>query len=389
MTPPKRRPRGTGGLTYRESDGMWIGRVEFGYTPQGTRDRRTVSSKRKAEAQRKLRDLVLERNRGGTGRNPRITVKAWADKWLPDHLATVSPNTQPTDRGAVNKWIIPVLGHRRIAELTPADVRALRNAIVGAGRSSTTAATYQRIFLKMLKDADAEGIEVPGRVLRAKTAKNAVNDRLDIPVDQALRVLKVVGQRADSSRWLFSMLYGVRQGEALGLTWDAVDFDAAVVVIEWQLQPLTKDHVQPDGYRAKHLTGRMWLTETKTEQGERGLPLVPLMAASLAAHRETWQPNPWGLVWTLDGKPISDDRDRAAWKTIQSEAGVAHPTGRPWHLHECRHTVITLLKRAGVDDAVIERIVGQSKLVKKYLHLVGEDSRTAMEGLSETLRIEP
>ena len=52
----KRRPQGIGSLTQRK-DGLWVGRVDVGWTPQGTRDRRTVSSKSKTEAARKLRDL--------------------------------------------------------------------------------------------------------------------------------------------------------------------------------------------------------------------------------------------------------------------------------------------------------------------------------------------
>lgn len=62
VTPPKRRPRGTGGLTYRASDGMWIGRVDFGTKPNGKRDRRPVASRDRDVAQRKLDALVAELN---------------------------------------------------------------------------------------------------------------------------------------------------------------------------------------------------------------------------------------------------------------------------------------------------------------------------------------
>ncbi|MCB1240271.1 MAG: hypothetical protein KDB30_11430 [Tetrasphaera sp.] len=57
------------------------------------------------------------------------------------HATRVRPTTYTTDSGAIRKWIVPTLGHRRLADLTPADTRALRKAITAAGRSTTTALT--------------------------------------------------------------------------------------------------------------------------------------------------------------------------------------------------------------------------------------------------------
>jgi integrase len=390
VTPPKRRPRGTGGLSYRASDGMWIGRVDFGFRPNGERRRRTVSSKSKTEAQRKLRDLLRQRD---AGENPetgmaRTTVKAWADEWLPMHAADVRPSTYTTDSGAVRKWIVPTLGHRRLADLTPADVRKVRTEVLGAGRSSTTALHAQKVLRKMLGDAADEGHAVPARVLRAKKARKAANDRTSIPVDQALAILQVALARPDAPRWVAAILQGMRQGETLGLTWPCVDLDTATVDVSWQLQRLPGDHATPDGWEARHLTGKMWLTRPKTSAGQRIIPLVPWMHAALTSARDVWAPNPWGLVWVNDkGQPIRAEADRAAWHAIQAEAGVAHPSGRPWHLHECRHTTATMLLQLGVDRAVIEAILGQAVLVESYLHVGQAEARRALEAVADRLNL--
>lgn len=383
---PKRRPQGTGGLSYRATDGMWIGRVDFGYTPQGTRDRRTVSSRKKTEAQRRLRDLIRQRDAGHVAKNPRITVRAWADEWLPVHLAEIRPKSQGTDKGAIRKWVVPVIGHRRLAELNPSDIRAVTKAVRDAGRSSTTAATYQRILLKMLADAVEEGHTVPPSVFRTKRPGNAVSDRTDIPVDQARAILQVIAQRSDAPRWMLSFLTGMRQAEILGLTVDHVDLTAGTLQVEWQLQHPGLEPIFPDGLDTRHLTGTAWLTETKTEKGERTIHLGPLLLLALDKAVRDWTPNPWGLLWvSARGLPIRDYADREAWKQIQTEAGVAHPSGRPWHLHECRHTFVTMLKRAGYDDDVIAQIVGQSKLVKSYAHLTGKDAAPATAGVESLL----
>jgi integrase len=406
MSPQKRRPHGSGGLFQRcdakagcpplvdgqrpehKCHGMWVGRVDIGYNPDGSRKRKTVYGKTKPIAQRRLVELKAQVASGNlsTAGKERTTVKAWADEWLPVHLADVRPKTQSTDKAAVKKWIIPTLGHKRIVELTPKDVRALRDAVVGAGRSSTTAGTYQRIFHKMLHDAVEEGHRVPQSVLATKTARKAVNDRMDIPVHQAQQILAVIAKRDDAPRWMLSFLTGMRQAEILGLLVDHVNLEQGTLLVEWQLQHPGLKPTFPDGLATRHLVATAWLTETKTAKGERTIHLGPLLLAAMTKAAQDWTPNPWGLMWVnARGLPIRDYDDRAQWHAIQAEAGVAHPSGRAWHLHECRHTFITMLKRAGVDDSVIAQIVGQSQLVKTYEHLTGADAAPAIGGVESML----
>lgn len=388
MVPPeKRRPQGTGSLFQRKSDGLWVARVEAGYDAKGNRRHIQRTAKNRTDAARKLRDVQREVAAGDIGpdTSSRLTVARWAEQWLPMHEAVVRPKVYVTDKGTVRKWIVPTLGRRKLAELGPADTRALRSAIIAAGRSSTTAHHAHTILSKMLKDAVREGHHVPPRLFLAEKPRKAVNDRQAIPLDQALQLLAAIGQREDASRWLYGMYYGLRQGEVLGLDWSHVDLNVPEVHVEWQLQRLPKEHTLPDGFRARHLVGPMWQTETKTGAGQRRLPLVPIVAASLAAAHATWEANPWGLVWTHDGQPVRAERDRAQWKVIQAEAGVAHPSGRAWHVHECRHTIATLLVRQGTDRSVVQRILGQTRLVESYLHADSADLSAALEGIARQL----
>lgn len=52
-----RRPKGTGGIHYRASDGLWLGTVDLGYAG-GKRNRRVVSSKSRAVCEAKVAALL-------------------------------------------------------------------------------------------------------------------------------------------------------------------------------------------------------------------------------------------------------------------------------------------------------------------------------------------
>lgn len=386
MPPKPRAPYGTGTKPARRKDGMWVARIEAGWTANGTRHRITISAKTETECRRRLKERQRQIAKDGlptAGTSTRATVKAWAEAWLPVHATKVRPTTYTTDAGTIRKWIVPTLGHRRLTDLTPADLRALRQAITSAGRSTTTAAHAHRVLRKMLRDAIVEGHAVPPRVLEVEAPAKAANDRTAIPLEHALRILAVTDRRPDAARWTAGMLQGMRQGEALGLTWDAIDLDHSLMTISWQLQRLPHDYSPPDGWRARHLTGPYWLTPPKTAAGSRVVPIVRSLRAALLVARDAWEPNPWGLIWTTaDGAPIPDDDDRDTFREIQHEAGVAHPSGRAWHGHEMRHFAISFLLADGVERSVVQRIVGQSKLVESYVHVNVEQMRAALEGLS-------
>ena len=392
MPPKKRAPYGSGTKPARRKDGMWVARIEAGWTPQGTRRRITVSAKTEAECRRRLKEKKRELAAGKDhGLNVRETVHSWSKTWLPMHAQKVRPTTYTTDAGAVRKWIVPTIGHRRLADLNPGDLRAIRDAITdpkqkGGPRSTTTAAHTHRVLRKMLRDAIVEGHNVPPRILEVESPRKAANDRTAIPVDQALRILAVTDQRPDAARWIAGMLQGMRQGEALGLTWGAVDLQQNLMDISWQLQRLPKGHTTPDGWEAQHLTGSYWLTRPKTAAGSRVVPIVRSLRAALMVAREAWEPNPWGLIWTDDGQPISDADDRDTFRAIQTQAEVKHPSGRPWHGHEMRHFAISFLLADGVERSVIQRIVGQSKLVESYVHVNTDQMRAALDGMEGRLQ---
>lgn len=402
--PKPRAAYGSGAKPAQRADGLWVARIEAGWTTNGTRRRITVSAKTEAECKRRLKVKQRELAAGATaGQNIRATIHSWSGEWLKAHAKSVRPKAYATDASAVRKWIVPTLGRRRLSDLTPADVRSLRTTIESAGLTSTTALHAHGVLMRMLKAARVEGHDVPLRVFETKRPGKAVSDRDAIPTEDALLILAEAMRDGGGQRWVAAFLQGMRQGEVLGLTWDAVDLERGVIDVSWQRQDLpyvdTKDHSKgfrvPDSFEARHLTGATHLTRPKTARGQRLLPLVPFMRDALMQLRDTRRPNEWGLVFTAEDTregherviPVRPERDRKEWEALQERAGVKHPSGRPYLIHEVRHTTATLLLELKVEPAVIEAILGHAALVRAYLHVSTDLSRAALEKVADRLRL--
>ncbi|TIC78822.1 site-specific integrase [Nocardioides sp. GY 10127] len=411
MSKERRQGYGEGGLYQRSSDGRWIAALEAGWTESSTRRRITVSGpgclpacparcSHRAAIARKVRDKKAEIAKAAAARSIKVdrkTVKSWADEWLEMREKTKRPKTYESNVRAVRKWIVPTIGTKRLVDLSPRDLRAVETKVARtAGRPSAVLA--RRILIKMLRDSLTEGYDVPHTVFNAAANAGAPppSDRTALELDQAVAVLEQAAELPHGTRYLVSFLQGLRQGEALGLTWDSIDFDTNIITVEWQLQPLPyRDKKNrkagfrvPDDYEVRHLQGRFHLVRPKSRRGYRIIPMVATMRDALLTYRDTAPANPHGLVWArADGWPIDKADDAAEFRALQKAAGVAHPSGRPFVGHEMRNTAAQILKELGVDDVTITAILGHSSYVTSRGYMTSRlaEKRRAIESAAALL----
>lgn len=362
---------GEGSVYQRKSDGKWIGSFDAGWTATGARRRITVTGRTEIEARRKLRDKRKAHESGDLGTSSRTTVKTWGDAWLKQKATELRPKGYNAAAACVNVWITPTIGKKRLSDLTPADVRAVTSAVRAKGNKASTANGVQRTLFNMLRDAMVEGHTVPPRVLLVKAPSIPESDRRPLTVEESLAALEVASHLPHGTRWVFALLHGMRQGECLGTTWDCIDLDAGVLTVAWQLQRFSYVDVKdkskgfkvPLDLNYRHLYKSWHLTPPKSKAGFREIPLLPPVVDALLAWKEIAPENPWGLVWpNAAGRPADSREDLEEWHAIQATAGIGHPAGRYYHVHECRNVTATELRRANVNDNTLTALMGHASV---------------------------
>lgn len=394
-----RRSWGSGSLYYDSYQDLWVGQMQAGWTENGSRRRVRVSSRDKATARKKLADLRTELEDGTWQQHRReTTLEAWCEKWIKGREKEVRPSTLAIEHAAMD-YILPLLGHKKISSLRPSDLRALGEKIMDDGKNPATAARYQSVLLRMLREAQREDFPVAASILTARKQSPGRSNRQAIPLPDALKIIQVAASMTGGVRWLLALLQGLRQAEALGLTWDAIDLDAGTLTVAWQLQTLpyldkndrAKGFRVPRGYEMHQLLGAFHLVRTKTLASERTIPLTPWVAGALTLWKEQAPENPWRLLFTTaTGQPISRHADRRAWNAVQEAAGVSKPDGSLYVTHETRHTTATLLLAAGIEPEVIKAILGHSDIVTQatYQHVDMELARQALVKAQNLLQLD-
>lgn len=404
---------GSGSMFQRTSDWRWIAIVEAGYTASGGRKRPTVSGKgciggckkrcpHIGAIKRKLRDKRLELETQKARPTKRtVSIARYSTTWLENIQTKISPSAYTTDKAAV-RTIVAAIGAVNLADVTPDDVRRVARYLRERKKSTSTALRYHGSLMRLLKAAAIDGYAVPPNAMLVDNPTAAVNDREAVPPDEAVLALAQIAKRDDGSRWALAFLQGLRQMEALGLTWGQVDLDKGTITVSWQIKSLryvdrAKPELgfqMPDGYEARHLAGSTHLVRPKSTAGWRVQPLVPWAVNALRAWREVAPGNEHDLVWpgrrhkgtTWPRNPASD---RAEWEAIQKAAKIAHETGRPYLVHEIRHGTATLLLELGVPESTRIAIMGHSSIAstRTYEHVDVTMAREALEKVATRLQL--
>lgn len=403
--------RSTGGAPYqRVADGMWCVAIEL--PSEGTKRRRKVIVRaRRDDVIRAKRAALKELARTGDLPTASPTLAMWLDLWLRRRAGKLKPRTAETYAGYVERYLKPTLGKVRVDKLTVAHVHKLHDAILAQGLSTTTALQAHRILAKALTDAERAGKVTRNVATLTDAPSRAYNPRAALTAQEAAKLLvSVANDPRRAAHWGVALMAGLRQGERLGLTYDAVNLNTGTITVSWQLQRLKWQHgcleagkvtcgrkqggACPDKHvdiptdqEAQRVYGGLWLTRPKSKTGWREVPIADELGDALAAYMRTTTPGDAGLLFHRgDGHPIDPRDDSAGWDADLRAAGVPDVP-----LHSARHTTSSLLFYLDVPEQIRMQILGHSSaaVTRGYTHVTDPQARAAMNRLGGLLTPAP
>ena len=281
-------------------------------------------------------------------------------------LATQSPPLTPGQRRL----------RRRLDRLSVAVVQAFFNARLAAGDSRAKVHVMRMVLGAALTRAMREEL-VSRNVARLATLPPVASARRQPwSAGEARRFLDVARRDPLYPAFVILLLYGLRRGEVLGLSWRDVDQDQGVIRIRQQL------------IRAG---GRLQLGPVKTSAGRRDLPLLGLADEVLidqARMRVLGNGSPeWAgqeLVFTTrSGNPVEPRNLARSFERLRDAGGL-----RSIRLHDLRHTTATLLKDLRVPPRDTMEILGHARItVTMEIYTAADDGsrRDAISKLSQLL----
>ena len=375
------------GRIRRRSKHSWEICIDIGRDAQGKRQRKFENVKgKKADADRRLRELIALRDGGIPLTTEKATVAEFFEVWFTARERNIRPRTLHGYRGYVRRYVLPSLGAMRLSQLQPAHLDTLYSEMERKGLSGTTVLQMHRILSEGLKHAMRWGLvtrNVAQAVTTPKKARPEIRYLLASQLNHLLSSLK--------NEWFGPAVHlaaytGMRRGELVGLRWSDIDLDRGTISVRRSMV-----RIGGQGFVE---------TEPKTAKGRRlisitdaAILMLKKLRANEAERRLTagpaWQEN--DLVFTSAlGAPVDPDTLSHAFSDAIKDLGL--PKVR---LHDLRHSHATLMLSAGVHPKIVQERLGHANIaitLDTYSHIIPGLQETAaktFDGLMAAARRAP
>ena len=346
------------GTIYRRKDGTWSAQLSL---PEG---RKTYYGRTQKEVRDKLLTARKDAKKGLVIFGPSPTLGDFCTRWLND---VVKPSVRPRtwENYVLNvDRLRPYLGSKRLSTLKPEEVQAAYGRLLDSGLTARSVHQAHAVLHRALHQAVVWGL-VGRNVGDAVAAPRPIRHEMHtLSRDEVWRLFSVTRGDRLYPLWVVLATTGLRVGEALGLGWDAVDFEGRRLLIGRALQR----------QRGKGLV----LVEPKTGRSRRAVHVSQLVLTALRERRtrqleerlftgQSWEDN--GLIFTkVSGRPM--DSGMVSWSLHKALDAADLPRVR---VHDLRHTAATLLLAEGVHPKVVQELLRHSSItltLDTYSHVV-------------------
>jgi integrase len=379
MARKKQKGNGAGTVYPRKNkEGKVIGYRGSYFAPDGKR--RYVSAKTKGDAERALRQVMTDAERGLLFEAGTVTVEEYMSRWLTDSVQdTVRSTTFERYEQITRKHIVPEVGRVKLKALTPAHVRGLYRKKLKAGLSPRTVQYVHVTLHKALKQAVRDGLVRRNATEAVKPPQVRREEIRPLTPEQVKTLFEAAKGDRLEALYVLAVTTGLRQRELFGLKWDDVDMEAGTLQVRRTLTTAKGGPV---------------LSAPKTKSSRRTVKLSPTALEALRSHLEhqleeiyrvgsLWREN--DLIFASEvGEPLGRQYvTRRCFKPLLVRAGL-----QQIRFHDLRHTCATLLLSKNVNPKVVSEMLGHATIaitLDTYSHVLPTMQESAAAAMEDAL----
>lgn len=343
------------------------------------------------EARNWLEEARYADKHNGVTCAPYMTVDEWFKYWIDEVNADLSPNTRRnyTDRYVHN--IQPVIGKMQLVDVKPLHCKNILNQMEKDYAGSTIRQTYITMG-SMLHSALMNSLisKHPMDSVKYNKPVKAPSEIKFLTIEEQAKFLEAAKRSHNYYQYALILETGLRTGEMIGLTWDAIDWEKRTLTVNktlefrhkqefWRAGPPKTQH----SYRTIPLTNRAYDILREIEQSRAYRKESDQLNQELEyIDRLTGKKNTMVLRDLVflnyrTGMPAKNSSYDTHLYKLCDEAGIKH-----FCMHALRHTYATRAIERGVQPKVLQKLLGHGSIkttMDKYVHVTDDSMLRAVQ----------
>jgi len=266
----------------------------------------------------------------------------FANQWFTENEVQWRRSYRITQRGGLDKYLIPYFGDKAIADVAKADVLAFRASLTKLpARKSDTTLSNRRVNavmkpLRQILNEAADRFDFTSPFRNIKPLKIKRSDVMPFSLEDVQNILARV--RPDYKPYFTVRFFtGMRTGEVHGLKWKYVDFERRLILVRESIVLGEED-------------------DLKTEGSQRDIQMTQMVHDALVEQRESTAKLSEFVFCNQAGNPLDNKNFiNRVWAPLLRNLGLAHRKA-----YQMRHTAATLWLASGEAPEWIARQLGHT-----------------------------
>lgn len=319
-----------------------------------------------------------------------MTVDDWFNFWIENIIPHLAWNTRRNYRDRYERNVKPLIGNMRIQDVRPMHIRKILNDMDKDYKGSTIRQTFicmGTVFKSALENSIIDKHPMNG-VKYTKTVKS-ISDVKVLTIEEQEKFLKAAKQSHNYLQYALILETGLRTGEMIGLTWDAINFQDRTLTVNKTLEYRHSRGYWSAGppktvssYRTIPLTERAYnilcelYKQKDTRKQSKGLSQKLEYMDRISGEMKTLVMSDLVFINYRLGMPAKNSSYDTHLYKLCDKAGIKRIS-----MHTLRHTYATRAIERGVNPKALQRLLGHASLrvtMDTYVHVTDDSMNQAI-----------